>query len=130
MRVAVGGDARADRAALSEASPKDGRPPTGWRRSCVCGACGSGLRLSDPGLEEALYDIESMRRFAGFERGDGVIPDDTTVLNFRRLLETHGLSEKLFAQLRELLESKGLLFKCGTRFDGKRHPEAALTIRA
>ena len=43
--------------------------------------------LSDPGAEDALYEIESMRRFAGIELGEAPIPDETTILNFRRLLE-------------------------------------------
>lgn len=50
--------------------------------------------LSDPAMEEALYEIESMRRFAGV-RLDRV-PDETTILNFRHLLEQKGLGKKLF----------------------------------
>jgi IS5 family transposase len=46
--------------------------------------------LSDPAMEEALYDTAVMRRFAGIS-GPGRIPDETTILNFRPLLETHGL---------------------------------------
>ena len=45
--------------------------------------------LSDPGAEEALYDIQSMRAFAGLELGCDAIPDETTILNFRHLLERH-----------------------------------------
>ena len=48
-------------------------------------------------MEEALYEIASMRRFAGFSLGSGSIPDETTILNFRHLLETHGITEKIFA---------------------------------
>src|SRR5882672_12278072 len=54
------------------------------------------FNLSDPGVEEALYDSESMRRFAGIEAGADVVPDETSVLNFRRLLEQHELTAKLF----------------------------------
>lgn len=43
--------------------------------------------MSDPGMEDGLYEIESMWRFAGLELVDGAIPDETTILNFRRLLE-------------------------------------------
>jgi IS5 family transposase len=46
-----------------------------------------GFDLSDPGAEDALYEIESMRRFAGIELGETPVPDETTILNFRRLLE-------------------------------------------
>lgn len=86
------------------------------RRCCECDACSSGS-LSDPGMEEALYDMESMRRFAGFELGEDALPDETTILNFRRLLETHKLTDQMFALVRELLDAKGLLLKSGTLVD-------------
>jgi IS5 family transposase len=73
--------------------------------------------LSDPAAEEALYDIESMRRFAGVELGEDAVPDETTILRFRRLLETQQLTEQLFALVRGLLESRGLLLKAGTIAD-------------
>ena len=59
--------------------------------------------LSDPAMEEALYEIASMRRFAGFSLGSGSIPDETTILNFRHLLETHGITEKIFALINQYL---------------------------
>ena len=62
--------------------------------------------LSDPGMEEALYDIESVRRFAGIELGEQDIPDESTILNFRHLLEKHGLTEKLFDEVNEYLSEK------------------------
>src|SRR5574338_944291 len=91
------------------AGPKGGRPPIGLAKMLRVWCLQQWFALSDPGMEEALYDNEAMRRFAGFELGDDAIPDETAILNFRRLLETHGLTEKLFALVRELLESKGLL---------------------
>jgi hypothetical protein len=48
--------------------------------------------LSDPGMEDALYEIESMRRFAGLELMEDALPDETTILNFRHLLEKHQLT--------------------------------------
>ncbi len=48
-----------------------------------------GYGLSDPAKEEAIYEIASMRRFAGFSLGSGSIPDETTILNFRHLLEAN-----------------------------------------
>ena len=75
------------------------------------------FNLSDPAAEEALYDSEAMRRFAGVELGDDAIPDETTILHFRHLLEQHQLTEQLFALVRGLLESKGLLLKSGTIVD-------------
>ena len=73
--------------------------------------------LSDPAMEEALYEIASMRRFAGFSLGSGSIPDETTILNFRHLLETHGITEKIFALINQYLLSKGLRLSKGTIVD-------------
>jgi IS5 family transposase len=75
------------------------------------------FNLSDPGAEDALYDIESMRRFAGIELTEDNVPDETTILNFRHLLEKHQLTEKIFAEVRSLLEEKKLLLKSGTIVD-------------
>lgn len=73
--------------------------------------------LSDPGLEDALYEIESMRRFAGLELADDALPDETTILNFRRLLERHELTAKLMNTINDVLEARGLLLKGGTMVD-------------
>jgi IS5 family transposase len=75
------------------------------------------FNLSDPAAEEALYDSEAMRRFARVELGDDAVPDETTILHFRHLLEHHQLMEQLFALVRGLLETKGLLLKAGTIVD-------------
>ena len=94
-------------------------------------------QLSDPGAEEALYDIQSMRAFAGLELGRDVIPDETTILNFRHLLERHDLTKAVFAAVADHLEAKGALLRGGTivdatliaaspstkNKDGKRDPE-------
>lgn len=73
--------------------------------------------LSDPGLEDALYEIESMRRFAGLELADDAMPDETTILKFRRLLERHELTAKLMNTITDVLEARGLLLKGGTMVD-------------
>ena len=73
--------------------------------------------LSDPAAEDALYDSESMRRFAGVELSEEAVPDETTILRFRRLLEEHQLTEQVLGLVRGLLESKGLLMKTGTIVD-------------
>jgi len=73
--------------------------------------------LSDPAAEDALYDIESMRRFVGVELSDDVLPDETTILRFRHLLEAHQLTEAIFAAVRGLLAARGLLVKAGTIVD-------------
>lgn len=92
--------------------------------------------LSDPGMEDALYEIESMRVFAGLSLSRA-IPDETTILNFRRLLEKHYLGEKILREVNQHLEAHGLLLKEGTIVDasiisapsstknrtGKRDPE-------
>jgi len=61
--------------------------------------------LSDPAMEEALYDTPAMRRFAQIG-GLADIPDETTILNFRRLLETHDLAEKLFQQVTRIWRAR------------------------
>ena len=95
------------------------------------------FNLSDPQAEDSLYDVESMRRFAGIELQGHDIPDESTILRFRHLLEEHKLTEQIFSEIRSLLEEKRLLLKSGTIVDatliaappstknaeGKRDPE-------
>ena len=73
--------------------------------------------LFDPGAEEALCDIHSMRDFAGLGFTRDSIPDQTTILNFRHLLEKHNLSEALFDAVRSCLEERALLLRGGTIMD-------------
>jgi len=73
--------------------------------------------LSDPGAEEALYDIQSMRAFARLELGRDAIPDETTILNFRHLLERHDLTKAIFEGVAEHLAAKGELLRGGTIVD-------------
>jgi IS5 family transposase len=73
--------------------------------------------LSDPDAEEALYDIQSMRAFAGLELGRDAIPDETTILNFRHLLERHELTKAIFEGVAEHLAAKGELLRGGTIVD-------------
>ena len=73
--------------------------------------------LSDPMAEETLYDSEAMRRFAGIELGDDRLPDETTVLNFRHLLERHLLTEAIFAEVNAHLADKGITLRSGTLVD-------------
>ena len=72
--------------------------------------------LSDPSMEDALYEIESMRRFAGL-RLTGPIPDETTILNFRHLLEKNKLGQALFVIINKQLTQEGLSLKEGTIVD-------------
>ncbi len=99
----------------AKAGPQGGRPayplPVMLRVHCLQ----LFYNLSDPGLEDALYEVESMRRFAGLKLER--IPDETTILNFRRLLERHQLGEKLFKAINRKLDEAGLLLKEGTIVD-------------
>ena len=72
--------------------------------------------LSDPAMEEALYDTPVMRRFAQLGGLDAV-PDETTILNFRRLLETHGLAAKILAKVNAHLSRAKLSLRAGTIVD-------------
>ena len=71
--------------------------------------------LSDPAMEEALYEIASLRTFAGL--GLEAIPDESTILNFRHLLEASDLAEDIFKQVNAHLARKGLLLKRGSIVD-------------
>lgn len=73
--------------------------------------------LSDPQAEDMLYDSESMRRFARVELGEDTVPDESTILRFRHLLERHQLTAQMFEAVRALLEDKRLLLKAGTIVD-------------
>lgn len=73
--------------------------------------------LSDPAAEEALYDVLTMRRFAGIRTDEDVIPDESTILRFRRLLETHKLTEQMFQAINTLLGQHGFMVGKGTIVD-------------
>src|SRR5690606_24064515 len=73
--------------------------------------------MSDPAMEDGLYEIESMRAFAGLELGEDALPDETTILKFRRLLQDHDLAPKLLAAVNEHLKEKGLMLREGTMVD-------------
>ena len=72
--------------------------------------------LSDPGMEDLLYEVESVRRFVGL-RLSGPLPDETTILNFRHLLEKHSVGEALFEEINTHLASLGHRLKTGTIVD-------------
>jgi IS5 family transposase len=73
--------------------------------------------LSDPAMEDALYEVESMRRFAGLELTHDAMPDETTILKFRHLLEKHALTGQMMNIINDTLEQRGLLLKGGTMVD-------------
>lgn len=73
--------------------------------------------LSDPGVEDAVHDRLSFQRFLGLDPLQQKVPDETTVLHFRHLLEKHGLAEAIFAKVNAGLAAQGLLLKTGTIVD-------------
>ena len=73
--------------------------------------------LSDPAMEDALYEVESMRRFAGLDLTNDAMPDETTILKFRHLLEKHALTSQMMNIINDTLEQRGLLLKGGTMVD-------------
>lgn len=95
----------------------NGRPPMSLERMLRIYFMQQWFQLSDPGMEDSLYDSESMRRFARIELGETAVPDETTILNFRHLLEEHNLTRRLFEVVNEYLEKMGLLLREGTIVD-------------
>ena len=73
--------------------------------------------LSDPGMEEALHDIPTLRAFARLDAGTDLIPDESSILRFRHRLEQHGLAERLLAEVNVLLVERGVLLRQGTIVD-------------
>jgi len=106
-------------AAIKEHYPKagNGRQPMPLERMLRIYFMQQWYGLSDPAMEDALYDIESMRRFADIDIGVDAVPDETTILNFRHLLEKYNLTRQLFERTKKYLSDKGLLLREGTIVD-------------
>lgn len=98
-------------------SPTGGRPPLPLERMFRIYCLQQWYNLSDPGAEEALYDSITMRQFAGVSTDEDIIPDETSILNFRRLLEKHQLTERLLGEINAHLSERGLLVGKGTIVD-------------
>lgn len=94
-----------------------GRRPIGLERMLRIHFLQHWFNLSDPAVEEALYDSRAMRRFVGIDLGREPAPDETTVCNFRHLLEAHNLGDQLFALINEYLQDNGLKVNTGTIVD-------------
>jgi len=73
--------------------------------------------LSDPAMEEALFDVPLYREFAGLDNGNVRLPDESTILRFRHLLETHKLAGPMLAAVNDVLRDKGLMLRIGTVVD-------------
>ena len=84
-----------------------------------------GRALSDPGMEDLLYEAESVRRFVGL-RLSGPLPDETTILNFRHLLEERRLGQGLMEEINRHLASQGLRLREGTIMEGEHHRGAVV----
>ena len=94
-----------------------GRPPIGLERMLRIHFIQHWFNLADVACEEALYDSASLRRFAGIDLGNEPVPDATTMLKFRRLLNENKLGEQLFAKVGEVLQASGFKLKTGTIVD-------------
>tara|TARA_R110002095_G_scaffold143001_1_gene123855 strand:+ start:175 stop:618 length:444 start_codon:yes stop_codon:yes gene_type:complete len=101
----------------SKVGPKGGRPPMPLETMLRIYFLQNWYALSDPMAEEMLYNSDAMRQFVGIELGDDCIPDETTILNFRHLLETHQLTEKLFVEVNTHLADQGITLRSGTLVD-------------
>jgi IS5 family transposase len=94
-----------------------GRPPIGLERMLRMYVAQQCFGLSDEGIEDAVYDSQSIRRFVGIDLARESAPDATTLLKFRRLLETRGLTGKIFETINAHLAQKGLMMREGTIVD-------------
>ena len=94
-----------------------GRRPIGLERMLRIHFLQQWYALSDPAVEEALYDSTSMRRFVGIDLGQEGAPDETTVCKFRHLLEQHGLADTIFAVVKAHLSKQGMKLSQGTIVD-------------
>src|SRR5690348_6373024 len=94
-----------------------GRPPIPLERMLRVYFVQQWYGLADEAVEDALYDSQALRGFAGIELNRDAVPDATTVLHFRHWLEQHKLTEALFAEVSALLAECGLLMRQGTIVD-------------
>jgi IS5 family transposase len=118
-------------------SKKGGRPPYPLATMLRIHLLQQWYSLSDPAMEEALIEVPTMRRFAGIDLISDRIPDETTILTFRHLLEKHRLGEQIFETVKAHLSNRGMTMRQGTIVDatliaapsstknkaGKRDPE-------
>jgi transposase, IS5 family len=104
-----------------------GRPPIGLERMLRIYFLQQWYGLADEALEDALYDSQALRGFAGIELNRDPVPDATTVLHFRHWLEQHKLTRVLFDQVGAMLEERGLLMRQGTIVDATIIAAAAST---
>jgi len=97
--------------------PGNGRPPIGLERMLRIHLLKHWFNLADAACEEALYDSAALRAFAGIDLGREPVPDATTILKFRHLLERHELGQAIFAEVGRILQQRGLKLSAGTIVD-------------
>jgi IS5 family transposase len=95
----------------------NGRQPVGLERMLRIYFLQQWFNLSDPAVEEALYDSVVMRQFVGIDLGREPVPDETTACKFRHLLEEHGLGGEILQAVNLYLESQGVKITTGTIVD-------------
>src|SRR3989442_1861418 len=100
--------------------PGKGRPPVGVERMLRIYFLQQWFNLSDPGVEEALYDSAVMRQFVGIDLGCEPVPDETTVCKFRHLLEEHQLGEQILGQVNLHLQAQVVRITTGPSVEGTR----------
>lgn len=98
-------------------SGKRGRPPMALESMLRIYCAQNWFNYSDRQMEDALYEIESLRRFAGFSGVTAALPDETTILNFRHFLEKHDLTAALLSAINSHLKAQGLLVSKGSMVD-------------
>ena len=96
---------------------KTGRPPFAVSTLLRIHFMQQWFGLSDPAMEEALYDVPMYREFVGLDSGIERLPDESTILRFRHLLEEHELGIRIMAAINATLAKKGLLLKTGSVVD-------------
>ena len=96
---------------------KRGRPPIDLERILRMYLLQVWFNLSDPGTEEAIYDSYAMRKFTGIDFMSDSVPDETTLCNFRHLLEEHGLNKLFFDAINRVMVESGHIMKGGTIVD-------------
>jgi IS5 family transposase len=96
---------------------KNGRPPFAVSTMLRIHFMQQWFGLSDPAMEESLHDIPLHREFAKLDAGVSRLPDESTILRFRHLLEKHELSAKILSTINAILANHGLLLKAGTVVD-------------
>jgi IS5 family transposase len=94
-----------------------GRKPIGIIRMLKIYFLQHWFQLSDPGAEEGLYDSRAFREFVGIDLGTEPVPDETTILKFRHLLEKNKLGEQIFGTINKYLRNRGIKVNQGTIVD-------------